>query len=146
MKNSMKVAALLIILSGMVGCTKAPDEGVSGETPAAQSAPQAVPQQVQARIQEVTSPLISSSVSTMEACDPVKAVLQWDVSSSHPTATSVQVWVGADPASSSLFSESGRAGTAETDAWVQPGATFRLVEPASATELARIVVGGPACN
>ena len=143
MKHFERISAIFVTLVVATACGggNSTSQGTDGgaSAPAAASQPEE-------RVMEVVSPLISSSVSTMNNCEPVKSVVQWDVVQAHPGTTSVQVWVGADPATASLFSESGPSGSAETDAWVRPGTAFRLVDPSSGSDLAQIVVGGPLCH
>ena len=149
MKRKMsKIAAAGVIILIVASCgrgtpqnnevVQAADGGESGSI--------AEPQKEVGRIPEVVSPLISSSVSTMESCDAVKVVLQWNTAMAHPSTTLVKVWVGSDQESGALFIEGGPSGTAETGAWVLPGTMFRLTDSASGAELASIVVGGPDCK
>ncbi len=140
MRHFDKIAVICAVLLVATACGSGTSPGAGG-TDAAPAV-----QQADERVMEVVSPLISSSVSTMDNCEPVKAVLQWDVVQAHPETTSVQVWVGSDPATASLFSESGPSGSAETDTWVRPGTAFRLVDLSSGSDLALIVVGGPVCK
>ncbi len=143
MRHIDKITVICAVLLVATAC----GNGTSTSQPQAavvEAAPAAQPPEE--RVMEVVSPLISSSVSVMDNCEPVKAVLTWDITQAHPQTASVQVWVGSDPATASLFSESGPSGSAETDTWVRPGTAFRLVDPTSGSDLASIVVGGPVCR
>ena len=122
MKKANRIASVCAVVLIATACGRGTPEGAQGAN-GNEHGPAGEAGQLGGRVLEVVSPLISSSVSTMETCDPVKAMLQWDVSRAHPSTKIVQVWVGPDPASASLFSESGPSGSAETDTWVRPGTT-----------------------
>jgi len=89
--------------------------------------------------------LISVDPAKLDECFGVVATVKWDVATSNPGVAAVQVFVGPE-ADQRLFTEGGNVGQAETGLWTAPGATFRLKDKATGTELDRITVAGPACQ
>jgi hypothetical protein len=81
----------------------------------------------------------------MADCTNVVGTVRWDVRSEHPTTSDVEIMVGPDDATATLFAAGGAFGEAKTGQWTAPGAIFRLRDKASGAELARTTVAGPDC-
>lgn len=94
----------------------------------------------------VTSPELTIQPAAMESCDPAMvAQVRWDVRSSHPATTDVEIWVGSEKSKLQLFAAGGAFGNAETGAWTRPGTRFVLKDKGGSV-LGEASVGGPTCQ
>lgn len=81
----------------------------------------------------------------LQSCDPPEAVtVQWDFSTSHPEASTIEIWVGSEE-QPMLFASGGAAGSATTGAWAHPGLVFRARDAAGGEEVGRVAIAGPEC-
>ncbi|MBD9435080.1 hypothetical protein IB223_03150 [Pseudoxanthomonas sp. PXM03] len=90
-------------------------------------------------------PTFSIDPPSMADCNNVVGTVRWDVRSKHPTTSDVEIMVGPEDATATLFAAGGAFGEAQTGQWTAPGAIFRLRDKASGAELARTTVAGPDC-
>jgi hypothetical protein len=147
----MKLQLSLVMIATLTisACSK-PTEAPSADpqsavSPTATPATSATDPSVKGPAPLALDPTFSIDPPSMADCNNVVGTVRWDVRSKHPTTSDVEIMVGPDDATATLFAAGGAFGEAQTGQWTAPGAIFRLRDKVSGTELARTTVAGPDC-
>lgn len=92
--------------------------------------------------------MLTADPAVVEGCndgDPIVALISWEARLPEVEEVLVEV-AGKEGASTKLFSQGGKVGSARTEKWVKQGTIFYLRDAKTGLVIDKLVIGSSACE